>query len=129
MPSLTGSLLVAVTVTLALVFLVFLVLKVDNLWDLNYGHVTGPLLVYFGLTAAVFFYRGLTLYSRDGRSGIFFYRLGVAVLAVGSFVTIYLLTKKFEFEISLSFTGTMLPFMVALLITGALFITSLNSRS
>jgi hypothetical protein len=129
MTNLGGSLVVAFTVATALVFLIFLVLKVDNHWDINYGHVTGPVLAFFGLASAVFFLRGLTHYARDERRPIFLYRLGVAVLFAGSFVTVYLLTKKFEFELAISFTGAMLPYMAGLLLTGVLFIVSLNLRA
>ena len=126
MTDLGGSLVVAFTVATALVFLIFLVLKVDNVWDINYGHVTGPILAFFGLASAVFLLRGLTHYARDEHRPIFLYRLGVSVLFAGSFVTVYLLTKKFEFELAVSFTTAMLPYMVALLLAGILFIISLN---
>lgn len=129
MPAVSGSILVTVAVATALVFLIFLALKVDNLWDINYGHVTWPLLLFFGLAAAIFGYRGLTGYARDGRLNLVLYRLGFATLALGSAITIYLLTKKVEFELALSFTAAMLPFMIALLLTGGLFIASLNVSS
>jgi hypothetical protein len=129
MANLAGTLAVFLAVATALIFLIFLVLKVDNVWDVDYGHVTGPLLAFFLIVTAVFGYRGVMNYVSDNNLAIFLYRLGMSCLALGSFLTIFLLTKKFEFELSISFTGAMLPYMVSIFLTGALFVASLNIRA
>jgi len=121
-----GVLYIAAT---ALTFLILLVLKVDNHYDVDYTWVALPAPLLYGAGTLFFGQRALLGIYLSHPRPFLAYRIAVAVLSAGSFFTVLALTRKAEFLSDISFTGAMLPFMVAIGVALVLFLLALNPAS
>jgi len=107
-----------VSLGLLLLFLIFVSLKLDDLWDISYHWSFIPLLGFYVLWAGVSSYRGF--HSNDSHQALASFAL--ASISIGALITSYLLAKRLEFESDTSLTRILIPLMVGIVVAGLFFI-------
>lgn len=107
-----------ISLGLLLLFLVFVVLKLDDAWDISYHWAFLPLLVLYTLWISVCGYRAF--HSANAKQALPAFAL--AASSTGALVTSYLLVKRLEFESDTSMTRILLPLMAGIVVAGLFFI-------
>ncbi len=101
---------------------ILLLLKTDRDADISYHVVAAPAFIAYGLGALFLSVLAILwfLVKRHVVNGFAF--LAMAVLLGGSLWTQVLLARKFDFTDSIRYLDALLPFTIAILISGILFI-------